>query len=241
MLKKCKVCENILSRKNKSGFCKLHYDRSGDKNSFFGKKHKPETIEKSRIKLREISKNLWKNEEYRKKVILGISKPRKDSFKKEQSCRIKQWYKDNPCQKEIRSKYMKDSWLQGRIVKNNFIVNRSKIELRFFAEVSKTLDLERKTIFLDKKYYFPDAYNKQNNMIIEFFGNYWHGNPILYKEEDSVHHGLIAKEIWDKDAKRIRELEKEFIVIVVWEKEYKDDPEKVLDIFRKWDWDACCF
>ena len=71
---------------------------------------------------------------------------------------------------------------------------------------------------LDSKYY-PDFYFPDKNMIIEVQGDYWHGNPEIYKTEDLNEHQIdhMARdrrkfgyykhkqikyyEIWGKDIK----------------------------------------
>jgi len=53
--KKCKTCSKPLYNNNTTGYCRHHLDTSGEKNSFFGKKHKKETVENLR-KIRQGSK-----------------------------------------------------------------------------------------------------------------------------------------------------------------------------------------
>ena len=155
--KKCRICEKLLTDINKTGYCNLHRDRTGKNNSFYGKKHNKKTIEIIKIKNSQISKNLWKNKIYRDKIIKGVSKPRISSFKNEQSIRIKQWYKDNPVQKDIRSKAMRKNWKNGIITKNNFSCNESTLEKNFISDLrNKTgLDIIKKTIKGEKRWFFP--------------------------------------------------------------------------------------
>jgi|SRR5208337_3837378 len=79
--KKCKICGKRIVNKNKSRLCKKHCDRSGANNSFYGKKHKESTIKENKKKCRLASIELWKNSDYRQKVIEGISKPRSEIAK----------------------------------------------------------------------------------------------------------------------------------------------------------------
>lgn len=97
----CLKCGKKVSKNCKLGYCSGCRDRSGSKNPFYGKRHSKETIEKIKKKISVISKNLWRQEDYRDKVIKGVSKPRRVGFKKEQSERIKIWYRNNPNQRTI--------------------------------------------------------------------------------------------------------------------------------------------
>ena len=70
-----------------------------------------------------------------------------------------------------------------------------------------------------------------NKKIIEFNGDFWHANPILYEKSDIVRKNPIqtADEIWKNDAKRIQSLEKlGYQVKVVWEHDYRTDPQKIV-------------
>ena len=65
------------------------------------------------------------------------------------------------------------------------------------------------------------------NLVIEFNGDIWHANPELYNENDKpfpFDRKYTAKEIWQKDAEKIKFLKtKVDNVIIIWEKELKDN------------------
>lgn len=75
--------------------------------------------------------------------------------------------------------------------------------------------------------------------IIEFNGDYWHGNPKYYKPDDVMqfiarqhtkYSGNRASDIWEYDKKKKDALEKlGYKVKVVWESDYNRDPEKTID------------
>ena len=238
-------CENILSKNNKSGLCHKHRDRNGVNNSFYGKSHSKETIEKITQKTRSASKKLWLNDEYRKKVIEGVSKPRRESFKKEQSKRIKQWYIDNPDQRKIRSKKMKKSWESGKLTPNRFVgTNKSKIEQDFVRELRNISPWEVKDGYVfkfpDSHFYRVDAYIPEKHIIFEFYGNFWHANPLLFKPEDKIMR-TTASEIWKRDARREQELSafyknifEDVYFTKVWEKDYRENKQSVLKNIDGW-------
>jgi G:T-mismatch repair DNA endonuclease (very short patch repair protein) len=246
MRKKCFTCGKLLLDKNISGFCNLHRDRNGENNPFYGKRHKTETIERMKEKTRNASKNLWRNKEYRDKVILGMSKPRSLKFKAEQSIRVAEWYKNNPNQRTLRSVNMKNSWENNLITKSkNVSANKSKIQREFFkALVARCSEIvDDYVVRINKKWMFPDILFKKYGVIIEFFGDYWHANPCIYEAKTIVRHRLTAEKIWKKDEQRIRALQKEgYFVCVVWEKDYKDDKLFVLSKFDNlFNWEGCSF
>lgn len=230
LLRLCECCGKLLSKNCKGNNCNNCRDRSGDKNSFYGKKHKKETIELIRKKVSEISKDLWQNPEYRNKVIQGVSKPRRAGFGAEQSERIKKWYKENPEQKILRSKKMKQSWVDGKIKPNINSINESKleIELREKIKLATNSSVKKKTIRINKRWFYPDVMI-DDKVIVEFYGNYWHANPKKYKATDIVHHNKTAKEIWKYDKERMEILEKSYRVIIVWQDEYILNKDKTID------------
>lgn len=181
-------------------------------------------INKLRESCRRASKKLWENEEYRNKVITNSSKPRNNKFKEEQSERIKKWFDENPEQKEIRSQYMRNGWKNGTYYNHkNPSCNRSKAENEIYNYLKNVYGeiLNRKTIKWDDRIYFPDM--RIGNIVIEYFGDYWHANPNKYMADDVVHHNLTAKEIWEHDKTRIKELEGIIAkVIIIWESDYKN-------------------
>ena len=110
--------------------------------------------------------------------------------------------------------------------------NSSKMEVEFLTKLIE-YGFELDTQFklkkgLDKKgcthYYYYDARLKDSNILIEFNGDYWHANPLIYKEDDliSTRSGKkLVKEIWERDKQKIKTAENNgFKVIIIWESEY---------------------
>ena len=218
-INKCKTCNCDLWYYNKTGYCTKC--------------------------LRDIGyfKEQWKNEEYRNKVIKGVSKPRRKGFKEEQSIRIKQWYKDNPEQRIIRSKKMKESWRTGKILSNNCSYNRSKQEDKVYQKILSFLSeaLPNHVIkYKNRKWFIVDIFIPCNNMVVEYFGDYWHANPKHYKENDIIHHGILAKEIWEADKDKISKLEElGYRVRIILQSEFEENEEEIIDELKVLDWDSC--
>lgn len=245
--RRCQKCGILLSEGNKSGFCTRHRDRSGKNNPFFGKSHSKETLQKSREKIALSSKRLWQDPEYRKKVIKAMSKLRSDKFKKEQSERVKKWYKENRKQREIRSVSMKNSWSEGKIVSNNNrSINRSKGETKL-ALILKEIISDKvevgKTLCIGNNWYFPDIYIKKDNRIIEFYGDYWHANPKIYRQDEIVYYGRKAKDIWEHDKDRLATFSfGGYLVDIIWESDFKENMNYIINKFDQlYNWESCSF
>lgn len=243
--KYCKICGCTLPEYNISGFCNNHRDRTGVNNPFFGKQHKKETIDKAKIKCKEYTKKLWQNNTYREAVIANATgKTRSDKFKKEQSERVSQWYKNNPVQLEIRSNAMKKNWESGKIIQGCMTsINRSHAENILYEEINKFYNtITRPCLTIEGRKHYPDIFVPDLNLIIEYYGDYWHANPKYYESTDIVHHSITAQKIWDKDQERIRRLQTLYTVNIIWEDDFKTNKEKILfDIDSCLNWDSCSF
>ena len=72
---------------------------------------------------------------------------------------------------------------------------------------------------------------RYKNKIIEYHGDYWHCNPIKYKE--NYYHSQqrkTAREIWDKDCiKKQSLINHNYELLVVWESDYKKDKEGTIE------------
>jgi len=233
----CLKCGVDLSSNNYGDYCNKCRDRTGEHNSFYGKRHNRETIEHTKEKLKIISQEKWKNEDYRNRVIKGASKPRRESFKKEQSLRITQWYKDNPEQLHLRSEAMKKTWEDGKIEPNITSCNESKMERRLkimVESVLSTMEVRKKTLKINDRWFYPDIIIN-NKFIIEFFGTLWHADPRIYNGNDIIHHKKTANEIWEFDEERIRILkEKGYLVKIVWQIDFKKNETQTIEDIKNW-------
>lgn len=80
--------------------------------------------------------------------------------------------------------------------------------------------------------FFVDFFHLPSRKVIEFYGDYWHGNPEMYGDDFMIRQSnRTAKEVRDYDSKRVDTLKREFNVdvLTVWENEYKQSPEGVLE------------
>jgi hypothetical protein len=69
----------------------------------------------------------------------------------------------------------------------------------------------------------------KGNKIIEFYGDYWHANPLFYSKDEYIRQKRVA-DIWEHDTKKLKDLEHNgFKIKVIWETNYKNNPAKVIE------------
>lgn len=84
-------------------------------------------------------------------------------------------------------------------------------------------EYRNKTIYIGEKRYCVDAYDPITNTIYEFYGDYWHGNPQIYKSEYiNKHNKQKFSVLYDKTIKRQNELiEAGYKIVFIWERDFK--------------------
>lgn len=74
---------------------------------------------------------------------------------------------------------------------------------------------------------------RPNKKIIEYNGDEYHANPEMFEADEYPHpfrKDKTAKEIWEKDKRKIEVAkEKGFEVLTIWDSEYRNDKEKILN------------
>lgn len=69
---------------------------------------------------------------------------------------------------------------------------------------------------------FVDGYHPPTNTVLEFHGDYWHGNPKLYRPEYETFTGKKAKDLYKRTKKREAAILKAgFSLIVMWEYDFR--------------------
>jgi len=66
--------------------------------------------------------------------------------------------------------------------------------------------------------------------VIEFNGDYWHCNPLIYKEDFfNKSKQMFAKDIWNYDKIKIDSIEKlGYKALIIWEYDYNNNKQKVV-------------
>ncbi len=239
--KHCKHCGKLISDSNKTGYCKICYPKYGmfgENNPFYGKTHKKETIEHMKEKCKIASENLWKNDDYRKRNIEACTGlKRSEEFKELQRKNALQQFKD-PKQRELRSKMLTENWQNGTMIYTPKVnTNSSKQEKEFFSLLKEYIpEIKQKYVIKyisketkRKRHLFPDGFLESKNLVIEFHGSFWHADPRYYNEDQIIHHGITAKEIWENN-KNKENLYKTlgYNYLVVWSYDFLENKEKCI-------------
>ena len=160
---------------------------------------------------------------------------RKSAWDKKNSSEKREWLQNSIHSEKARlslfcpKKGYNSSKMELKIVEALDFLNINY--LRQFKIVSKEADE-------DWKYRFYDFYLPETNLIIEFYGDYWHANPVIYDAGKTIHYKfgtITANDIWEKDKKRIDIAKKRgYYVIVIWEQEIlKKNKEEICLIVRQ--------
>lgn len=98
----------------------------------------------------------------------------------------------------------------------------SKLETLWLDKLNVTKEFRNKTIKINKKVYKPDAIDLENKIVWEFYGDYYHGNPLKYDQDKinktnkkifgQLYNDTVEKEKNYKDAG--------YKVISIWEKDF---------------------
>ena len=83
----------------------------------------------------------------------------------------------------------------------------------------------------DIKYVKLDFYNKTTNKAIQFYGDFWHCSPLLYKNDDIMpfkHTNkdlIFVKDLWEFDDKRLKLIKTihNIDVKIIWQNEIKNE------------------
>lgn len=103
------------------------------------------------------------------------------------------------------------------------------------SQVAEDLIFGSSELNIGNKFY--DLTLESKKKIIEFNGDYWHANPSKYGalQTTKLKSGLTVQQIWEADAKKIKLAEDSgYQVKVVWESEYKKDPQKIIKECAEW-------
>lgn len=106
----------------------------------------------------------------------------------------------------------------------------------FFYKLNKEYSVQYSTTAV----FNLDFYDKGKNLVIEFLGDYWHANPKIYEAEAVFNRSktpILAKQIWKYDKQRKRNICKVLnnpIYIEVWESDWKENPDKVMEEILKY-------
>lgn len=201
-------------------------DRTSDKNSYEYKKTKNTCIEYYLSKGYSYEESEYQLIERQKTFTLekcidkyGIDEGTK-IFNKRQQDWIKKMFNENTCMAAGRSMIC-DKFIEQLILN----INDKKITDEFLYGINEKFIFDN----LDKKGKRYDlCYNKK---IIEFYGDFWHCNPKIFKDDD-IHKikKIKASEIWKQDNRKIKSAhEHNYDVLIIWESDYINNSTDIIN------------
>ena len=140
-----------------------------------------------------------------------------------------------------KSEEERQIWLNNSLnsakCRNN-TTSKSKLEIRI-SNLLTELNIEYEPqLYLklnNRKRYFYDLYLVKYNLLIEINGNYWHGNPDIYKGDDLIHYGfgdIYAKDLWEKDRLKTEyAISKNYNIITIWENFISNNTDDDLKLY----------
>ena len=67
-----------------------------------------------------------------------------------------------------------------------------------------------------------DGYCKETNTVYEFHGDYWHGNPLKFDQNEEFKDGTTFGQLYEKTIEREKQIkDMGFNLIVMWENDWK--------------------
>jgi very-short-patch-repair endonuclease len=186
--------------------------------------------------------------EYREKQRYKKSKQRYiDEFGEEQGLKIFKEINKKKIQslENFQIKYGKEEGLRRYC---DFLASRrcsfSKMASSLFRKTESSLNrndityiyqpkTEEFSIYQKNRSFFYDFCIPELKFIIEFNGDIFHGNPQLFNESDCPNpfdKTITAKQMWSNDKEKIDLAKsKGFEVMVIWERDYRNDPEAIMN------------
>lgn len=144
--------------------------------------------------------------------------------------KVESWLKtmNNKTDTEKKEINLKRAYKNGSVSKGEIsLLNDIKLKIENSEEIISQLILPIPGSNNFLKY--DIAYK---NKIIEYNGDIWHANPKNYKKTDIPNfpkNFLTAEQLWNKDNRKIQiAINNGFSVLVVWESDYKNNKDKIL-------------
>ena len=250
---KCKICEqNTDFHFWSAGYKKLCKNRDCFKENRRRYQSARIVTPETRKKLSELNTGKKLTPAVKKKIsIANTGNTWTEEAKQKQSIIKRQWAKENPekiknfytagieaaktekaklkRKKTLLKKYGIDN--AGRLSKK---CPYSKISQELFWELNKKIN--KKTFFGENngekqigKYKVDFCFE---NIIIEFYGDIYHGNPNIFKKDDkpNPYKELTCQELWENDKQRKKYLcNQGYKVYEIWEQDYHNNKQETIN------------
>lgn len=105
----------------------------------------------------------------------------------------------------------------------------SKTEKELYTTLHETFQELKGSVYIKNQNHYIVCDMVLINKIIEYQGDYWHGNPNKYHPDDILYRNSTAEMIWNKDKKRETDLKNlGYEILVIWESDYKKNKEETI-------------
>lgn len=247
--------ENVdyFFRKN-SVFCKEYWTSRGysiEEAIEHIKKIQSENSKKGKSDTEKNRKSSWRCPEYWVKVCGCTITEAKEIISKKQSF----FSKEKCIEKYGNDEGLKiweerqKKWQESLHKSGNLHVGYSKISQELFDFILKYYDKEELdyvfyakknheySIRCDNMNYIYDFTDLNRRKIIEFQGDIYHGNPMIFNENDMPNpfkKDKTCKNLWEYDEKKKQIAEKNgFEIIQIWENDYRKNKKEIIKILIK--------
>jgi len=114
----------------------------------------------------------------------------------------------NGCPKCVKQySKMQIEWLNFIAKKDNIIIQHAENEGEYIIPNTR---------------FKADGYCKETNTVYEFHGDYWHGNPLKFDQNEEFKDGITFGELYEKTIEREKQIkDMGFNLIVMWENDWK--------------------
>lgn len=243
-------CKTLLKEKssNFSGKNNPGYDHNGRLSPFSKKsgRTKEQIIESKR----RAKESIQKSDVINTKFSYWLKKANGDAVVAEFLYHQRQaTFSLDSCVRRYGEENGKRIWKERQIRWMNSLNNKSQNEIEAFHrsklrtskeeqelfEILKTdiPDLESQFYLSDEKHhYFFDI--RHRNRLIEFCGDFWHGNPKIYRHDDIVRNfrgkAVTAQFLWKQDQEKYEFARKKgFEILQIWENDFINDKESIIE------------
>lgn len=135
------------------------------------------------------------------------------------------------------NKYSTELWKHSLTVRGSGIIsklNRVVFELLDNLKIDYSIEYKLNAKSIGKNYFSYDILLNNSKKIIEVNGDYWHGNPLIYKETDIILKGssqeILVTDKWKKDKIKIDfAINQGYDVLILWENEFKNGEQYIID------------
>lgn len=230
---------------------KFYRERSHLCTEYWIKRGYTEEIAKQKISEIQVkNRQKVKNKRNFKTIIYWIDKGYSEDEAKKIISELQKTFSKEKCIEKYgeieglkRWKERQDKWQTSLHKSEKLHVGFSKVSQELFKKIDKKLGKNDYTFYGSKNHeycirdngvnYIYDFTDLENKKIIEFQGDIYHGNPILFEENDHPNpfkKDKTCRDLWDFDKKKAEvAIKNKFKIMHIWKKEYRENKTETIN------------